>query len=689
MPHDLKSLARALGGEVSGGQILCPGPNHSAKDRSLSVKLDPNASDGFLVHSFADDDPISCRDHVRAKCGLDAFKPRKPNGGKRFTFTNKSKTTKPKAEAKPATSSEKAAPEAAPETTTFKGRKIVASYPYTDDKGTLLYEVVRYEPKGFSHRQPDGNGGWIENSKGVRRVLYHLADVLKSSGTIYITEGEKDSDRIASLGYCATTAASGDWTAGCLEPLSGRDIIVLEDADKAGIKKSNKAAALLHDIAKTVRVVRLPGQEHTAESGGKDVSDWLDDDPKNADRFEDVCLAAPLWTPEVETKDKGEDEPPKMGAVHWHGEINPLESRPQLIAEVLPKVGCGLISGQWGTFKTFTALDIAASAMTGKLFIRFPVVRKGGVLFVAAEGASEMSARIEAAVKAKDPTLDHAPFAWLDTCPALINPDTAAVLAVWAKEIADTIMAKWQLPLVLIIIDTIVATAGYSKSGEDNDAAVGQRVMTTLADLAKATGTCVLGVDHFGKNVETGTRGTSAKEGAADVVLAMLGERSIAGKVTDTRLALRKRRGGENGEEFPFTTRMVDLGVNQSGARETTLTIDWTTTDAIEAVTTGKKDGRWSKSLSLLRRVLTAIMADAGKEVCPFADGPKVRACDLALVQAEFSKQYPADGNARQKGDTRRKAFTRAVSHAQEKELIVVREIADQQLIWFAKEGEQ
>ena len=72
---DLQSLARALGGEVSGGQVRAPGPQHSATDRSLSIKLDRSAPDGFLVNSFADDDPIVCRDYVRAKVGLPAFKP--------------------------------------------------------------------------------------------------------------------------------------------------------------------------------------------------------------------------------------------------------------------------------------------------------------------------------------------------------------------------------------------------------------------------------------------------------------------------------------------------------------------------------------------------------------------------------------------------------------------------------------
>src|SRR5262249_54584926 len=110
--------------------------------------------------------------------------------------------------------------------------------------------------------------------------------------------------------------------------------------------------------------------------------------------------------------------------IHWHGDVDPLESRPQLINKVLPQVGCGLISGQWGTYKTFVVIDIATSIMSGEKFIDFAVVRKGGVLFIAPEGASELPARVEAAIKAKCPELQPAPFAWIETCPALIDPLT-------------------------------------------------------------------------------------------------------------------------------------------------------------------------------------------------------------------------------------------------------------------------
>src|SRR5262245_38327785 len=58
-------------------------------------------------------------------------------------------------------------------------RKIVANYDYTDEAGNLLYQVVRYAPKDFRQRRPDGKGGWIDNLNGTRRVLYRLPEILK------------------------------------------------------------------------------------------------------------------------------------------------------------------------------------------------------------------------------------------------------------------------------------------------------------------------------------------------------------------------------------------------------------------------------------------------------------------------------------------------------------------------------
>jgi hypothetical protein len=45
MSAELRSLAPRLGGDVSGRGVICPGPGHSARDRSLSVTLSCSISD--------------------------------------------------------------------------------------------------------------------------------------------------------------------------------------------------------------------------------------------------------------------------------------------------------------------------------------------------------------------------------------------------------------------------------------------------------------------------------------------------------------------------------------------------------------------------------------------------------------------------------------------------------------------
>jgi hypothetical protein len=77
---NLNAMARALGGEASGGQVLCPGPGHSRKDRSLAVRLTREGR--ILCHSFAGDDSRVCQEHVRAALGLpsDAWRGNHPQG---------------------------------------------------------------------------------------------------------------------------------------------------------------------------------------------------------------------------------------------------------------------------------------------------------------------------------------------------------------------------------------------------------------------------------------------------------------------------------------------------------------------------------------------------------------------------------------------------------------------------------
>jgi hypothetical protein len=356
---------------------------------------------------------------------------------------------------------------------------------------------------------------------------------------------------------------------------------------------------------------------------------------------------------------------------------------PMLIKGLLPETGAGLISGQWGTFKTTTALDLSVSVMSGAPFAgRFAVRRRGGVAYFAPEGSGGLKSRLNAIARERGVS-GILPFAWRGDCPPLMAPDALEQLTRMATEASRHFKNEFDLELVLIFVDTVIAAAGYTKEGQDSDTAAAQMVMSRLSDLSKKTGALVLGVDHFGKVIETGTRGSSAKEGHADVVLALLGERQVGGAIGNTRLAIRKMRDGPSGMEIPFTPRDVPIGTDEDGEKITRAVLDWGEPGDAAAF---EKPDAWPKSLQLLRRILMTMLVDLGVETTPFADGPTVRAVDIKPVRAEFYKQYPADGeNEKKKTDARRQAFNRTIKDAQARSLIGSREVGGVQLIWLAK----
>ena len=76
-------------------------------------------------------------------------------------------------------------------------RRIVATYDYTDESGNPLYQVVRFEPKDFRPRYPDGRGGWVWR-KHPHQVLYHLPEVIEAP-ILFLVEGEKDCETLSPL----------------------------------------------------------------------------------------------------------------------------------------------------------------------------------------------------------------------------------------------------------------------------------------------------------------------------------------------------------------------------------------------------------------------------------------------------------------------------------------------------------
>ena len=210
----------------------------------------------------------------------------------------------------------------------------------------------------------------------------------------------------------------------------------------------------------------------------------------------------------------------------WHGEAVSADARKWLVQDLLPETGVALISGQWGTYKTFVADDLCAAVMTAATFANKQVMRKGGVLFFACEGQNEVNIRLTAAFKKHGGT-GNAPFAWVQGCPRLLDPNAGKILAAMVKHAAAKMMQEFELPVAMVVIDTAGKAAGLSKPGELNDDAVAKVIMSALADASTETGALFVGVAHFGKNVETGTKGSSGFEDDADAVLALLGERGV------------------------------------------------------------------------------------------------------------------------------------------------------------------
>lgn len=152
-------------------------------------------------------------------------------------------------------------------------RRIAATYDYVDpDTGQVRLQVVRYEPKDFRQRRPDGEGGWSWSVPAAHRILFNLPAVKASSKPVLICEGEKDVAALAKIGVVATCnpGGAGKWQDSYTVALAGRDVIILPDNDEAGEKHLDLVGNALAGVAKSVRVLRLPDLPPKG-----DVSDWL------------------------------------------------------------------------------------------------------------------------------------------------------------------------------------------------------------------------------------------------------------------------------------------------------------------------------------------------------------------------------------------------------------------------------
>jgi hypothetical protein len=189
-------------------------------------------------------------------------------------------------------------------------KPIIATYPYTDEQGTLLYEVVRFDStdplERFKQRRPDGNGGWIWKTKGIRQVLFRLPQLIaavKAGQRVLVCEGERDANTAAKLGYAATTNPGGvrKWKKDYDEFFRGTDVVVVSDNDANGEGQAHadSVARRLSKIAARVRLVMFPV---------KDLSQWADTGGTREQLDALIEQAAPIDKDHADTKEAGKED---------------------------------------------------------------------------------------------------------------------------------------------------------------------------------------------------------------------------------------------------------------------------------------------------------------------------------------------------------------------------------------------
>ena len=212
-------------------------------------------------------------------------------------------------------------------------KKAAAVFPYRDETGAVLFEIIRYhfeKPDGslvinetgkpkktFLRRRPDPDrpGEYIWNVEGVRDIPYRMDDLvreLKASpdDLVFITEGEAKADVVWNWDLIGTTNAGGaeKWNAQHAAFLRGAHVAIIPDHDQPGRNHRDKIGASLRGIAASVRVLELPGLPPKG-----DILDWKADGGTRV-QFLELAEQAKEWKPSQQDA-SGKPAPNQPGAV--------------------------------------------------------------------------------------------------------------------------------------------------------------------------------------------------------------------------------------------------------------------------------------------------------------------------------------------------------------------------------------
>jgi hypothetical protein len=334
-----RDITRVRGGDWAGSEGLIPGPGHSAKDRSMSVR-DTGAGDDVVLHSFTGDDWKPVKDAMRREGLLPDRQPRdRPTEG--------------------------------------------AAYVYRDADSRPALRVVRKAgAKGFYQQHAGPGGEWITGLNGTDPLPYRLPELLAAhpDAPVYICEGEKDADNLAALGEVTTTnpGGAGKWPDSFARHLHGRQCIALADNDDPGRAHAADVAAKLVRAGLDCVTLALPGLPPKG-----DVSDWIAMGGTSVQLAQLTAQAFDAPVPSAVSM-----APTKvlawgaLGADVLAGmKFEPLRF---VVPGIMPE-GLALLAGKPKFGKSFLAMDLAIAVASGGSALGSIRCEAGDVLYCALE----------------------------------------------------------------------------------------------------------------------------------------------------------------------------------------------------------------------------------------------------------------------------------------------------------------
>lgn len=238
-----------------------------------------------------------------------------------------------------------------------------------------------------------------------------------------------------------------------------------------------------------------------------------------------------------------------LDRIEFAGEIKPTLDRPYLIKGWLDRGAVSVVYGDANAGKTFWAIDLAHHVQEGLDWAGCRV-RRGAVLYVAAEGGA---------------MFDHRLVARGARFMVLRGPVRLAGQNGDAPPLADALhqLSEVHGPFGLIVVDTMARVMG---AADENTGPAIAELMASLDHLRERTGAHMMVIHHHGKGDKTLARGHSSLRAAIDTEISIgrpEGEPFIIARAT-------KQRDMTGGKEMPFTLELVELGTDSDGDPVTT-----------------------------------------------------------------------------------------------------------------------